>query len=457
MDQPNIILIVLDTLRKDVLPMYGGNAYTPNLNEFAKDAVVFPNAIAPSPWTVPSHMSFFTGKYAIEHSVHEDNEMIFGNNIDKKVSEYSGKLFWEILNNKGYNTLSFSANPYISPDSGFNKNWNYIRSNFIYYPINYENIIEEYIGYGKKTSKMFLNFSKKGDLKSILRYLNTYRNVKKYLKINNFPLLKGSNLIINDIINSYVEEPFFIFLNFMEVHEPLTNYEMHRDIIGLHYLDLLGLKKIPKNKINLIKNNYIKALRNLDEQIGFLIKFFKNKKIYDDPLIIVTSDHGQALKESRRFSYYGHGNFLYNELIEVPLIIKFPKNKKIQIKKGYQSLVKIPDLIFNTLEDNILDYVTSEVVFSESYGTFQDLKRLTKLRILPKSVDIEKIKSTIFYPRKAVYKNDYKLVINGLYGDIDEFLYKGKEIKPEDNKEVLEDLLNELDIFKGTEKFVVRK
>ena len=456
MDQPNIILIVLDTLRKDVLPIYGGNAYTPNLNEFANDAVVFPNAIAPSPWTVPSHMSFFTGKYAVEHGVHED-ENIFDNNIDEKVSEYQGKFFWEILKNKGYNIFSFSANGYISPDSGFNRSWNYIRSNFEYYPINYDTIINEYRKYGKKISKMTLNFLKKGDLKSILKYLNTYRKIKNNLKINNFPLLKGSDLIVNDIINSYVEEPFFIFLNFMEVHEPLTNYEMHRDISGLHYLDLLDLKKIPKNKINLIRNNYIKALRNLDEQIGFLIKFFKNKKIYDDSLIIVTSDHGQALKESRRFSYYGHGNFLYNELIEIPLIIKFPKNKKIQIKKGYQSLVKIPDLIFNTLEDNILDYVTSETVFSESYGTFQDLKRLTKLRILPKSVDFEKIKNTIFYPRKAVYKNDYKLVINGLNGDIDEFLYKGKEIKPEDNKEILDDLLDELEIFKGTEKFVVRK
>jgi len=93
MDQPSIILIVLDTLRKDVLPMYEGNAYTPNLNEFAKDAVVFPNPVAPYPWTVPSHMSFFTGKYAIEHGVHEDGEKIFYHNIDEKVSEYSGKFF----------------------------------------------------------------------------------------------------------------------------------------------------------------------------------------------------------------------------------------------------------------------------------------------------------------------------------------------------------------------------
>ena len=53
MDQPNIILIVLDTLRKDVLSMYGGNAYTPNLNEFAKDAVVFQNAMHQDPGPYP--------------------------------------------------------------------------------------------------------------------------------------------------------------------------------------------------------------------------------------------------------------------------------------------------------------------------------------------------------------------------------------------------------------------
>ena len=91
MDQPNIIFIVLDTLRKDVLPMYGGNAYVPNLNEFAKDAVVFPNAIASSPWTVPSHTSFFTGKYAIEHGVHED-KMFNIENINEKLLNLSHKF-----------------------------------------------------------------------------------------------------------------------------------------------------------------------------------------------------------------------------------------------------------------------------------------------------------------------------------------------------------------------------
>jgi len=195
----------------------------------------------------------------------------------------------------------------------------------------------------------------------------------------------------------------------------------------------------------------------LDIQIGFLIKFLKNKKIYDKSLIIVTSDHGQAIKKKRKFPFYGHGNFLYNELIEVPLIIKFPKNRKIQIEKGYQSLIKIPDLIKNIIDGNIENVITTNSAFSENYGPQHDLNQLAMLGLIPKSIDLEKIKNTILYPRKAVYKNDYKLVINGLNGEIDEFLYKDKEIKPEENKYVLEDLLDELEIFKGTEKFVVRK
>jgi len=153
MDQPNIILIVLDTLRKDVLSMYGGNAYTPNLDEFVKDSVIFPNAIATSPWTVPSHTSFFTGKYAIEHSVHED-KMIFTHNINEKLVDLPDKFIWEILIDKGYNALSFSANGFISPDSGYNRSWNYIKSYYEYYKIQDELNIKEAKTYGNNLQNL---------------------------------------------------------------------------------------------------------------------------------------------------------------------------------------------------------------------------------------------------------------------------------------------------------------
>ena len=240
MDQPNIILIVLDTLRKDVLPMYGGNAYTPNLNEFAKDAVVFPNPVVPYPWTVPSNMSFFTGKYAIEHRVHEDGEKIFDHNIDEKVSEYSGKFFWEILKNKGYNTFSFSANSYISPDSGFNKSWDYIKSYYDYDKIQNQLVKKNFGKYGNNIPEIFLNLIKKGELKKLFEGFRVYNEIKKINKIFGDPLMKFSDLIVKDLVNSYIDSPFFIFLNFMEVHEPVTKFD--KDITNFQYLDLIGKK-----------------------------------------------------------------------------------------------------------------------------------------------------------------------------------------------------------------------
>jgi len=142
MNQPNIILIVLDTLRKDVLPIYGGNAYTPNLNEFANDAVVFPNAIAPSPWTLPSHVSFFSGFYPSEHKVHE----YF--NESKKDFEtafyYEGKTIVEKLKNKGYNTLGFTVNGAINSNTGLTSSFNYFKI------IPWDYFLEEDLNFAKK-------------------------------------------------------------------------------------------------------------------------------------------------------------------------------------------------------------------------------------------------------------------------------------------------------------------
>ncbi|MGC8651482.1 MAG: hypothetical protein ACP5RX_02630, partial [Minisyncoccia bacterium] len=146
-------------------------------------------------------------------------------------------------------------------------------------------------------------------------------------------------------------------------------------------------------------------------------------------------------------------NFLYNEIIEIPLIVKFPGNRKIEIKKGYQSLTSIPRLIENVIDGNIQDAITEEIAFSESFGPVHDLIGLTKSGILPKEINAEEMIKKMFYPKKAIYKNGYKLVINGSTGGIDEFSYNGKEAEPK--KEILDDLKNELEIFKGNEKFVI--
>jgi len=261
-------------------------------------------------------------------------------------------------------------------------------------------------------------------------------------KLRGWPFKKGGDYIIENIINSSFPIPFFLFINFMEVHDPYTFFEIIRSHSQRYYYDLLSIKPFPKRVIKKMRNNYLKEVEIVDSYIGKLINYLKNINQYDNSLIIITSDHGQALKEK---NFIWHSLFLYNELIEVPLIIKYPKNIKINVSQGYQSLVDLSYLIENAVDNNFVD-ITKEKAFSESWGYLSVKNNLIK----------DKDKGKYGIPRKAIYKKGYKLVVNK-FGNIEEFLYKGKEIKPEDNKKVLEDLLDELDVFKGTEKFVVRK
>ena len=113
-EYPNIILINIDTLRPDHLSLYGYSLNTsPNLDKFAKDAVVFDNAIAASSGSLMSIASIFTGKYVSNHKASVINQ-----ELDSKQT-----TFQEILKNKGYNTAGFAPSPYIRTKYGYGKGY----------------------------------------------------------------------------------------------------------------------------------------------------------------------------------------------------------------------------------------------------------------------------------------------------------------------------------------------
>lgn len=448
-DRPNIFLIIFDTMRKDALSVYEGQSSTPNLDRFSQDCTVCPNAISTAPWTVPSHASFFTGKYPSGHGVHETSQVKLADMKDIFL-ESRGKALPEELHKKGYTTIGYSANdvavnPYLGFDRGFDL---FSNSTSIgaaerrFFLGEATRMLESLEG---NRRQIFIKLLKKGEWNLISRLIVqdwiTQRNERK----EGFPFLKGANAIISNVLRSTMEEPFFLFINLMEMHEP---YFRNSGDLKIGHLDTLGIHSISPSKVIRLRKLYYKEASVIDKYFGLLMDFIKRMGWYDSSLIIVTSDHGQSLKENH---FYGHGIYLKDEIIQVPLLIKLPKNKKIQ-PDGYQSTSVIYDVINGHADGEFdPDCISRETVFAESYGSHTNWslelqKKPEELSGLIRSKDI-------FDVRKAVFKKGFKLTVNGVRGIVEEFKHNGIETEIEAHKSSYQDLLEELEIFKGKEKF----
>ena len=424
MNQHNIILIVTDTMRRDAISLYNKYTNTPNIEYLAKDSTIYNNAISPAPWTVPAHASIFTGKYLNEHKLHETpNEKdihLFG-----RMNSVKFKTISEILKQQGYNTIGLSANPQISPGSGFDRGFN----TFMHVENYYDTILRNSLDYkeDKKKVDMVINYFKQNGLSQTL---NLYKLYKLWSKSPNAIFYDKGGYSITEMINNIsLTEPFFLFLNFMEMHEPYLAHEPN----GIE--NFINNKIMNNNKIKLIKQAYFRMPSLLDHYIGIIIKFLKNNGIYENTDIILTSDHGQRITQN----YFGHGYFLTDDLIRVPLIVKTCKRK---IVNRVVSTTCIIDLIKNSIQED--DYMhINDTVFSEAYGFAQDITKLKNYHENELS-------------RIAIFKSNYKLVINNK-GNIEEFKKDYKDIEDyKSNKNILEDLLSEIDIFKGNDKFTIK-
>ena len=451
-DLPNVFIVVMDTLRKSVLPVYGGTAESPNITNFAGDSVVFPKPVSPSSWTVPSHFSMFTGLYPREHHVHEDST---GGLVSTpaKIFDYTGFHIIKYLRDKGYTTLGMSANPVLHPASGFDSHF----SQYTVVPNDYNFSfktadVKTFKKYDKNLQIAALKMISRGKISELMEYYRSYQYIHNIWKATGFPSIKGSDVLFDFAMNTSLEQPFFMFMNVYDVHEPVCKFDLYNTPL-LELLDLIGNKIIKEGQMKKIRESYMNSARRMDEQFGRFISYLKKSGLYENSLIILTSDHGQSLKEPEEFPYYGHGTFLYDSLIEVPLIVKYPRNVKFEVNEGYQSLTSIPEIIKNVLEDDKIKDPTRSVVFSESWGYMNNIKTMIGEYQELSNVDFEEFISKIGYPRKSVYSNGFKLTVDGKRGKIVEFKKDGKPVSVDKNHGTVSSMIEELEIFKGMDSF----
>ncbi|MDE1865504.1 MAG: sulfatase [Candidatus Micrarchaeota archaeon] len=433
MEGPNVVIIVCDTLRKDVLGVYGGPAKTPNLSRLAKDSMVYENCIAPSPWTFPSHVSIFTGMYPGEHGVHEDRDVKIGGCI-KLNEKLATPLLQEQLRSRGYATVGISNNVMVSRFTHFDRGFDFF-ANIDVDPWMASKEVAILRKYGPTIPIILGRLLKEGKAGDIPHYFREWMRIRAEAKARDFPLDKGSGETNRLLFNSKLQRRLFLFINLLEPHEPYRNE--NRKERWDHYAEVRG---IGARSLERLWGSYVEEAEYLDGRIGELIEMLKGRGLYDDSLIIVTSDHGQAFNE-HGFLY--HSIYLYDEVVRVPLIIKYPRGRRFRKRKGYQSLVDLPRLVMDVVGGGDDSAITSEVAFSESFGDIHTAE------FMPENYKSRAGRLARIYEkhRKAVYKGRFKLSVNGTDGAVEEFLKDGKPSDSSVHMKEFSDLCRELRDF----------
>lgn len=306
----NLIFIIVDTLRADALRAM------PKVKKLAHQGVFFSQAYAGITKTDPSISSIFSGRYPLSIGLISHGQWITQKEEEniKKV-----KLLPEILQENGYQTLA------VDWLSRWHARGYDHYSGKILADSESESLIKDkffYLKYFRKIDRLLLIRFLQRDFLTRLAFSSLMKNPVPY---------DPANVVVNkaiEYLENYSEKKFFLYLHFWDNHWPY--------IKPRHWQSLL---------FDTVKDRYLTEARFIDNQLGRLFHYLKQKKLFKKTLIIFTSDHGESLDEHGLFTAH---QGLYEQVIKVPLIFHGPRLPK----KNIESLVAHVD-IFPT----ILDYL----------------------------------------------------------------------------------------------------
>ena len=272
---PRIILITIDTLRADALSCYGSSNHTPAVDDLASTSLLYETAIAPSPWTLPSLVSILTGFEPSQHGVVEDHS---------KLPETMLTL-GDVLMQEGYFTAFIGWNHYLKKGRG-------IDGGFLNYQIDF--------AADRDTTKPISE--------RVIQFLTRQADLDFFLWVHFF----DPHLVYNPPAPWAPTEPQLVDFQ--------RRFPRTEDIRA-------GYVQPTAEQMKWTKQLYLAEVRYVDQKIGQITKTLRELDLFDDALIILSSDHGEEFWEHGGFE---HGHSLHHEVLHVPLLVKQPKQKTNQ-------------------------------------------------------------------------------------------------------------------------------
>ncbi|MBF0556309.1 MAG: sulfatase-like hydrolase/transferase [Nitrospirae bacterium] len=397
----NVILISIDTLRADALGCYGYNkATSPFIDNLSKSSILFKYAFTPIPWTLSAHTSMLTGVLASEHGIGYHSYRI------PQPPKVKNTTISDVLHKYGIHTTAFVNPSHVNKGWGMDKGFDDWTESFQY---DKNNVLEA--------------------------QLNLPRD---------FIIRRDINEWLTESPNS--KAPFFMFVHFWSPHGPYQplksyvtalmkeskdyNFPFDNDSIDYSevcersckselniYTSLYGLEKL--------RTLYDAEIRYVDDQIKAIVDRLNELSLIEKTVIIITADHGEAFGEHNSF---GHGRTSYNESARVPLLIYLPS----EIKKLKNTLSVSHPVSTVSLPATILYLfgIENEGFFAKNL--FNSVTNDASI-IIENRIDTAGIMYTKngFFMTKALIKNNYKYIYNwgDGYEEMFDYINDPKEVK----------------------------
>ena len=308
-ESPNVVVVLVDTLRADHLSAYGYSRPTsPNIDRLARQGTLFENAVSAGSWSLPSHASILTGRYQFEHGVGD----VDGTPIrDRRIPPMGGfETLGEALEEKGYRTGAFSANrSYFSANLGFGRG-------FMHFEDYFHSTADGFVRtlYGGELAGFILTAKRNSLVARVLHAVHGETWMDASFEgaggLNGAHVRKRASTVNEELLRwidgNPGKYPFFAFLNYFDVHNP--------------YGGPPGYPK-PAWEQGGAADQYDDSVKYVDDCVGYLMSELMKRGLEKKTLVIITSDHGESLGQ-HGLAYHGHS--LYRELIHVPLILWYP-------------------------------------------------------------------------------------------------------------------------------------
>ncbi len=338
-----VVLVIMDTVRRDALGCYGNDrGTTPRLDLLAADGVRFDRAISSSGWTLPSVASILTGNWATIHGA-----LGRGSNLTAIRREMTTAA--EVMKAAGYRTAAYTNAAFVSPELGIDRGFD---------------VFDHVYAFNENTRRA------DETLNAAIEYAREHRREDCFIMVHLF-----------DPHLDYDPPPDYAtrFTDGRAEPPPPLSIEICLDMQRDD--DTVAPTEAD---IEYVRGVYHGEVAFMDEQIGRLVDELKDMDLYDRAMIVAVADHGEEFWEHGGFE---HGHTLYDELVDVPLIVKFPSDlhPTTRVVKWQVRTLDIMPTVFDYLAvkvpesfagESLLSYVRGEPrghrnVLSESllYGT----------------------------------------------------------------------------------------